>query len=254
VAALALATTWASSAHAGDGVVTASESIVHTAPFEVAPEMARLHAGDKVTADDQPSGAWRRVRLPDGRMGLMHDADIQVTGVHPTAPGAAAPQAPTPPASPVPVVAAAPSQPAAGTEVLAGLMVAVMPAGKFSTGTSTGSSSSDATTATAVAPFIDLAATPNVSVGFSPQIILHVKPEGVTDQSATEYDLRLRLTAKGAIAPNASVYMRFSPAYSIIDLPSSASDANVSLSNPKGFLLDFSVGCTSAPGWLCGSD
>src|SRR5262245_47687913 len=70
---------WSGSARAGDGVVTAPESIVRTAPFEVAPEIARLHAGDKVPADDKPTGAWRRVRLADGRFGVVHDADIQVT-------------------------------------------------------------------------------------------------------------------------------------------------------------------------------
>jgi hypothetical protein len=95
-------------ARAGDGVVTAPESIVRTAPFEVAPEMARLHAGDKVVADDKPTGAWRRVRLTDGRFGLVRDADIQVT-VAATAVG----EAPAPPPPPPPVVspAAPPRQP-----------------------------------------------------------------------------------------------------------------------------------------------
>ena len=61
---------------AGEAVVTATDAVVRSAPFEVAPELAHVHAGDKLRADDQPQGPWRRVRLPDGRFGLVHDADV----------------------------------------------------------------------------------------------------------------------------------------------------------------------------------
>ncbi|HET6281382.1 MAG TPA: SH3 domain-containing protein [Polyangia bacterium] len=100
---------WSGSAGAGDGVVTAPESIVRTAPFEVAPEVMRLHAGDKVPADNKPIGAWRRVQLADGRVGVVRDADIQVTV---SATSVAETPAQAPPPAPVAVVspAAAPPQ------------------------------------------------------------------------------------------------------------------------------------------------
>jgi hypothetical protein len=68
---------------AGEAIVTAPDVVVRTAPFEVAPELGHVHAGDKLWADDQPLDAWRRVRLPDGRFGLVHDVDIKVTVMAP---------------------------------------------------------------------------------------------------------------------------------------------------------------------------
>jgi hypothetical protein len=101
---------WAGPARAGEGLIVAPESIVRTAPFEVAPEIARLHAGDKLSADDKPTGAWRRVRLADGRFGLVHDADIQVLL---SATPIAGEPAPAPPPQPAPVASppGSPEQP-----------------------------------------------------------------------------------------------------------------------------------------------
>jgi hypothetical protein len=114
-----VAISWSGAARAADGVVSAPEAVVRSAPFEVAPELARLHAGDKVWADDNPSGAWRRVRLPDGRIGLVHDADLQVVAAAAPAAGETAPA--TPP--PAPVVAAAPPPPPASPFGAAGQVV-----------------------------------------------------------------------------------------------------------------------------------
>ena len=47
---------------------------MRSAPFDVAPEVARVHAGDVLTVNDQPQGGWRRVRLADGRYGFMRDS------------------------------------------------------------------------------------------------------------------------------------------------------------------------------------
>ena len=45
-------------------------------------------------ADDKPTGTWRRVKLADGRFGLVHDADVKVTVTTTPAP---APASPSPP-------------------------------------------------------------------------------------------------------------------------------------------------------------
>jgi hypothetical protein len=97
-----------------------------------------------------------------------------------------------------------------------------------------------------VAPFVDAALTPNIALGFSPQIIFRVKPDSGSVDSATEYDLRARLTARAPVSPSVDVFGRLSPAFSVIDLPSDASSVGVSIANPKGFLIDFSAGTEAA--------
>src|ERR1022692_888694 len=79
---------------AADLDLTAPESIVRSAPFEVAPEIARVHAGDKLSCDDQAQGSWRRVQLKDGRRGFIHDADARVAAapVVPAKPAETGPQ------------------------------------------------------------------------------------------------------------------------------------------------------------------
>lgn len=72
---------WSAAALAGEALVRVPEAVVRSAPYEVAPVIARLRAGDRLPADDGPQGAWRRVRLADGRFGLVHDADVEVTAV-----------------------------------------------------------------------------------------------------------------------------------------------------------------------------
>jgi hypothetical protein len=63
--------------------VIAEEAVVRSAPFDVAPELARVHAGAKLFAEDQAQGAWRRVRLPDGRCGFLKEADAKVSATAP---------------------------------------------------------------------------------------------------------------------------------------------------------------------------
>ena len=66
---------WSLNGRADDRVITAPEAPVRSAPFDVAPEVAHLHAGDRVHADDQPQGQWRPVVLPGGRYGFVRAAD-----------------------------------------------------------------------------------------------------------------------------------------------------------------------------------
>src|SRR5215203_374892 len=76
-AILVVVTLSALAAAAADREVIASEAAVRSAPFDVAPEIARVRAGDRLPADDQPQGIWRRVQLQDGRYGFVHDADAR---------------------------------------------------------------------------------------------------------------------------------------------------------------------------------
>jgi hypothetical protein len=75
--AFACAALASTTAGAAERTVTVPETVVRTAPAEVAPEMARAHAGETLSADEQAQGGWRRVQLPDGRYGFVHDADTK---------------------------------------------------------------------------------------------------------------------------------------------------------------------------------
>jgi hypothetical protein len=231
--------------------VTAPESVVRRAPFDVAPEVGRVHAGDRLSGNDQASGVWRFVQLPGGAAGYMHDADVKVVlaPVVPEAPAPAgvkldAPAAAQPPSpAPVSAAAAAPGSGAASSPQASslpstqlGVMFEMMPNGSISTSNNV---TTDAAFAVAVAPYLDVApGTSYVSLGFSPQILLGVKGSGGDTQSSTEYDLRARITVRDPVSPQGTVYFRFSPGYSIVSI----ANLNTGFSNPKGPVFDFSVG------------
>jgi hypothetical protein len=102
-AAVLVLSSWATAALAAEATVKAPETSVRTAPHEIAPELARLRAGVTVSADARPfdaAGTWRRVRLADGRYGLVHEADVDVKGGAPLEP----PPPPSPPPPPAPEV------------------------------------------------------------------------------------------------------------------------------------------------------
>jgi hypothetical protein len=234
--------------------VTAAESVVRRAPFEVAPEVGRVHAGDRMTGNDQPSGEWRFVQLPGGVAGYVHDGDVKVVPV-PLAPGPSAPEpkvsepptSPAPsPSAPVAVVAATPASSAVPTRedsslpsVQLGVMFEMMPNGSIATSNGGSDVTTDAAFAVAVAPYLDVSPGRSyVSLGFSPQILLGVKGTAADAQSATEYDLRARLTLRDPVSPQGTVYLRFSPGYSIVSIP----NLTAGWSDPKGPVFDFSVG------------
>jgi hypothetical protein len=269
-----------SQSRAEERSVTAPEALIRTAPFNVAPEVTRVRAGDRLAADDQPQGEWRRVRLPDGRYGFIRDADTKAEPVvRPPVPaataGASAPEteatdspeaagssAPAPenasppkpvagasilpPARILPAPVAAPPpqpfEPQNGPHLL-GVMFELLPVGTLSAAVTQPNGtqstlSNDSVFAVAVAPFIDGAASPYLTIGASPQIIFRVKGDGAPTESAKQLDLRFRLTGRVPMSPRVRVFGRLSPAYSMILLPSAAGDT----SNPSGFLVDVTVG------------
>jgi hypothetical protein len=232
---------------AGQGVVTVGEASVRSAPFDVAPEMLRVHASDPLSADDQPQGDWRRVRLPDGRFGYLHDADVKVTPAPPPA-ASAAPQPGTDtkagprleveqPKAPPPQLAAEPT--------LVGVMFALLPVGTLAatspTRTQNPNLSADSVFAVAVAPFVDVPLSREFAIGASPQVIFRVKADGAAGESSKEFDLRARFTGRMPLSPKVRVYGRLSPAYSIISQQGTSS-STTSMSDPSGFLIDFAVG------------
>jgi hypothetical protein len=308
----------AGTARAVEVNVLAREVVVRRAPFDIAPEVARVHAGDKLAGNDQASGEWRFVKLPDGRGGYVREADIKVVAPSPAAP-ASAPAAPTAapvqqaaqvtalelgvrgtPAADAPVVkmlrqndqvvafpelnegwrsirlpdgqmgfvreaglrvasvdsppaevatttavgaapeSAGPVPPPAGSNPSAqlGVVYELLPTGNISTSEAATTVSADTTVTNAVAPFIDfLLGSPNFSLGFSPQFIFGVKGSGAAS-SATEYDLRARLTARYPVSSGGAMYTRLSPGYSIVSVP----DLPSGVSNPAGFAVDITVG------------
>lgn len=235
---------WSLNGRADDRLITAPEAPVRSAPFDVAPEVAHLHAGDRVHADDQPQGQWRRIVLPGGRYGFVREADTQAAPNSAPASGASPQSSPAPPAEPsIAVQHAEPEAPPTGPSLL-GVMFELLPVGTLSATTSAGSSASaDSVFAVAVAPFIDGALSPYVALGFSPQMVFRVKSDGDENESAKELDLRARLTGRIPLSPRVRVFGRFSPAFSIVFLPSpSGTTSNQSPPDPKGFLMDFSVG------------
>ena len=101
--------------------------------------------------------------------------------------------------------------------------------------------STDSAFAVAVAPFVDIALSPEFAIGASLQVIFRVRGDGSTGESAKEFDLRVRLTARKPMSPNVRVFGRLSPAYSSISIPASPTGAPT-IPDPQGFLVDFSVG------------
>jgi len=235
----------ATRARADDRQVVAPETVVHSAPFDVAPEIARLPAGERVRADDQPQGQWRRVVLADGRYGFVHDADTQHSAV-PVAPAAAEPVAaagsttPSPGSRTLVRQQGSPTQ-SAGPHLL-GVMFELFPVGTLSATSSTGTNvSADSVFAVGVAPFFDGALSPYFALGLSPQVIFRVKSDlngGV--ESAKEYDLRARLTARFPASPRVRVFGRLSPAFSFVRVP--AQTPGGSSTDAQGFLIDGTVG------------
>jgi len=225
-----------STVRAENRTVGVSETPVRSAPFDVAPEVARLHAGDRVSADDQSEGPWRRVGLPDGRYGFVWDADTHHVGGPAIAPP---PSKVTVPLSfQRPESSTAPEKP-----FLLGVMFELLPVGTLAAKPANGAgASADSVFAVGVAPFLDAAISPYLAVGISPQVIFRVKSDRDAGESAKEVDIRARFTGRLPLSPKVGVFGRFSPGYSTILLPSATGTSTVSGSNLQGFVMDFAAG------------
>jgi len=225
---------------------------VRSAPFDVAPEIVHAVPGIHFAGAYQAQGAWRQVQLPDGRFGYLHGGDVIPTG-NPLTAAVPAPDPHAPPAAaPAAVVAAAPAfaaVPAQPADIgaaphfgptLVGVMFSLLPVGTLS-GTSSGpnqksDTSVDAYFAVAASAFVDAPVSPHVSLGFSPQVVFRVNGGTPSSSSATEFDFRGRLTGRLPLSQATAVFARLSPAFSFLSMPPGVEG------DPKGFLLDASVG------------
>ena len=96
--------------------------------------------------------------------------------------------------------------------------------------------SGDTATAYGISGLFEARVTPNISIGFAPNLIFNVKGADETD-SATEIDLPLRLAAGADVAPSVRLYGFASPGYSIL-FPPDGGDVG----NPSGFMIGFGGG------------
>jgi hypothetical protein len=126
-----------------------------------------------------------------------------------------------------------------------GLASSLLPAGTLTTSTQGHTTDTDADVTGALAPFIDVAMTRWLAVGFSPQFVLKLKAPAATE-SWTEYDLHARLTLFDPRASDRRLYARLSPGYSILSPPSGTLPSGVS--DPAGFVTPARASCTSASG------
>ena len=124
-------------ARAAQDVVTTRETAVRSAPFDVAPEIVHAAPGIHFAAADQTQAGWRRVQLPDGRFGYLHDGDVIPTGnpanavvpaPNPHAPPAAMPTQDAAAGSALAASAPAPASVPAATAAPAATVVAAAPA------------------------------------------------------------------------------------------------------------------------------
>lgn len=219
-------------ARAADVDVVGTNAIVRSAPFDVAPEVARLHAGDKLTGDADAQPGWLRVSLPDGRRGFLREGQARViAGLAPTP--AAASAAPSPVAE-----AARPTAPSFGPTRL-GFAIDLVPDGSLRRSGNGPDMSTDLAATSALGLFLDVPVWRGIQIGASPRVVLKVRGNAATD-SAYEIDLRARVTSCRPVSPRASVCLRFSPGYAILALPSV--DLPNEASSPAGLTLDFAVG------------
>jgi hypothetical protein len=96
-------TLFAGRAVAATAVVTRAGAEVRSAPFAVAPVVGHLDLNATLTADDQPTNGWRRVRLSNGTFGFVADEALRVE------PPPASPAAEVKPAAPSIAPAPAPA-------------------------------------------------------------------------------------------------------------------------------------------------
>ncbi|MCP4447938.1 MAG: hypothetical protein GY811_21775 [Myxococcales bacterium] len=94
----------------------------------------------------------------------------------------------------------------------------------------------NAATTLAFAPFLDFAINPNLTVGLGAMYVATVKGEDAED-SGSEFDIYPRLTGVLPTSTKTRLFARFSPGYSMIQLPNPAA-----VENPSGLLLLFELG------------
>jgi hypothetical protein len=114
----------------------------------------------------------------------------------------------------------------------------VSPVGTLKASAQGQSSSLDSATAFGIGGLIDYHVTPIISVGFAPNLLFNVKATSDND-SGSELDLPIRVSAGGDVAPKVRLYGFLAPGYSIYFPPSNGQG---DIGHPSGFMLGLGGG------------
>jgi hypothetical protein len=140
----------------------------------------------------------------------------------------------------VPALAAAQPVPPATPAVRIGAELALLPLGKLTTEIGDEKASFDSVLTFGVGGVLQIPLGNVFTIDLAPRVVFNVKSEDDTD-SATELDLRARLTAGGHVSPNARLYVALEPGYSFLFLPIDP-PAGIEMSKPRGLTFGFAGG------------
>jgi hypothetical protein len=118
--------------------------------------------------------------------------------------------------------------------------LALLPVGTLTVDTGSEKASFDSAVTLGVGGVLQIPLNEIFTIDLAPRIVFNVKSENDTD-SATELDLRARLTAGGYVTPGTRLYVAVQPGYSFLFLPIDP-PAGVEMSTPSGLTLGVAAG------------
>jgi len=157
---------------------------------------------------------------------------LSVLGMHGLAAAQTATVAPPPPST---TEVAAPPERSATPR--AGVELAVLPIGSIGASVGGVSARTDSAAALGVGGVLQLPLGAVFALDLAPRVLFNVKGSDA-DSSATELDVRARITAGSLVSPGVRVYAALEPGFSALFLPNSTSDTP----SPKGLILGFGAG------------
>ena len=118
--------------------------------------------------------------------------------------------------------------------------IALLPVGTLTAQSGSDKASFDSESTLGVGGILQIPLNNVFTIDLAPRIVFNVKSKDDKD-SATELDLRARLTAGGNVAPNARLYAALEPGYSFLFLPIDP-PAGVDMSTPRGLTFGVAAG------------
>ena len=130
------------------------------------------------------------------------------------------------------------ADPAEGPKMWVGGQAGLSPIGTLKADVAGMSLSADTATAFEIGGRFDYQVTPLISIGIAPAIRFSVKGKDDTD-SASQFDVPLRVAVGGDVTPMIRVYGFAAPGYTFLFPPK---DANGNSTNASGFMIGFGGG------------
>jgi hypothetical protein len=124
-----------------------------------------------------------------------------------------------------------------------GAEIALLPVGSLKASAGDFMISGDTALALGVGGVVQHPIDQHFTVELAPRLVFHVKGQN-DDKSATELDLRGRVTAGGYVSPSIRLYGAFEPGYSFLFLPDDGGD----VSSPNGLTLGLAGGAAFKTG------